>query len=112
MVRTLTEIGVPPFGRRGARPARREECADRESASLLDESLAPPLTGCIGGHNGTFISVGVLRPTAVNHDHESTAVLNRGPGAGGVREDDGNDDRRMGDRVGGGGGVPITHTSA
>ena len=56
VVRTPTEIGVPPSGRRGARPARREECADRESAS--DEQRRG--AGCIGGQDGTFISVRVL----------------------------------------------------
>ena len=44
------------YGRRGARPARREERAYREYVSEEQQSPA----GCIGGQNGTVIHERVL----------------------------------------------------
>ena len=46
-------------GRRGARPARREERAYR--AYVSDEQRSP--AGCIGGQTDTLIHFPVLRPT-------------------------------------------------
>ena len=57
-------------GRRGARSARREECAYREYASPLSESSTPPLAGWIGGQNATFIPVRVLTGRLSETDRE------------------------------------------
>ena len=55
-VRTLVGIRLPAFGRRGARPARREERAYREYVS--DKQRCP--AGCIGGQGGNPIPIRVL----------------------------------------------------
>jgi SsrA-binding protein len=59
-------------GRRGARPARREERAYREYVS--DEQRSP--AGCIGGHSGSLISARVLNVTMKEQTEREKAQEN------------------------------------
>ena len=60
LLRTLINMGLPSSGRRGARPARREECAYREYVRPLSGRPAQPRAGYLGDQNGNCILVRVL----------------------------------------------------
>ena len=64
-------------GRRGARPARREERAYR--AYVSDEQRSP--AGCIGGQDGAVISVRALRAVTASSPTTSSSGADRLNGA-------------------------------